>query len=109
MFYFYRSEIIRLRDSISNVLLICKIFFHPFYDISRMGRKPKARRDPYGAWLLHLREEKGLTQHGLAKVAKMPQRNIAYWERTGKLKGRKEILALAEALGVSVTELLRVK
>ena len=74
-----------------------------------MGRKPKARRDPYGAWLLHLRKEKSLTQQSLADTAKIPQRNIAYWERTGKLKGRKEIFALAKALGVSVNELLRGK
>lgn len=67
------------------------------------------RRDSYGAWLLHLRKEKGLTQQGLADVAKIPQRNIAYWEQSGKLKGRKEILALAKVLGVSVGELLREK
>jgi transcriptional regulator with XRE-family HTH domain len=74
-----------------------------------MGKKPKTRRDPYGAWLLHLRKEKGLTQQRLADATKIPQRNIAYWERAGKLKGRKEILALAQALGVSVKELLREK
>ena len=72
-----------------------------------MGRKPKVRRDSYGAWLLHLRKEKKLTQQSLAEAAKIPQRNIAYWEQSGKLKGRKEILALAKALGVSVDELLR--
>lgn len=74
-----------------------------------MGRKPKTRRDSYGAWLLHLRKEKSLSQQSLADAAKIPQRNIAYWERTGKLKGRKEILALSEVLGVSVSELLRGK
>jgi transcriptional regulator with XRE-family HTH domain len=72
-----------------------------------MGRKPKARRDSYGAWLLHLRKEKGFTQQRLADATKIPQRNIAYWERAGKLKGRKEILALSKALGVSAKELLR--
>ena len=74
-----------------------------------MGRKPKMRRDSYGAWLLHLRKEKSLTQQGLADAAEIPQRNIAYWEQSGKLKGRKEILALAKVLGVSVNELLRGK
>jgi len=72
-----------------------------------MGRKPKTKRDPYGAWLLHLRKEKGLTQDALADATRIPQRNLAHWERTGKLKGRKEILALAKALNVSVAELLR--
>jgi hypothetical protein len=38
-----------------------------------------------------------------------PQRTIAYWERTGRLGGRKEILALAKALKVSIPELLREK
>lgn len=74
-----------------------------------MGRKPKARRDSYGAWLLHLRTEKELTQQELSKATGIPQRNLAYWERTGKLKGRKEIMALAKALGVSVDELFRTK
>jgi len=74
-----------------------------------MGKRSKTRRDSYGAWLLHLRKEKGYTQQRLADATKIPQRNIAYWERAGKLKGRKEILALAQALGVSVKELLREK
>lgn len=75
--------------------------------IPTMGRKPKARRDAYGACLHHLRKEKGLTQQELAAAATIPQRTIAHWERAGKLAGRKEILALSKALGVSVGELLR--
>lgn len=72
-----------------------------------MGRKPKARRDPYGAWLYHLRKEQGLSQQKLADLTGISQRNIAYWERTGKLKGRTEILNLARALKVKVKILLR--
>lgn len=74
-----------------------------------MGRKPKKPRDPYGAWLHHLRMELGLTQQALSDLTGIQQRTIAHWERTGKLSGRKEILALAKALRVSVTELLRAK
>jgi transcriptional regulator with XRE-family HTH domain len=74
-----------------------------------MGRKSSIRRDSYGAWLLHLRAEKGLTQSQLAEATAIPRRNIAYWEQSGKLKGRKEIFALADALGISVNELLRKK
>lgn len=74
-----------------------------------MGRKPKARRDPYGAWLLHLRKEKGLSQDQLSKVIGVPQQTWAYWEQTGKLAGRDVVLKVANALGVSVTELLRPK
>ena len=72
-----------------------------------MGRKPTARRDPYGAWLYHLRQEQKLTQQQLAKRAGVPQTTLAYWERTGRLTGRKIILQLSAALGVSVSKLLR--
>jgi transcriptional regulator with XRE-family HTH domain len=74
-----------------------------------MGRKPKARRDAYGAWLHHLRKERNLTQQELAKLAGVPQTTLAYWERTGKLTGREIIFRLAKALGVSVKTLLRVE
>ncbi len=72
-----------------------------------MGRTPKSRRDVFGAWLHHLRTEQELTQQKLADLTGISQRNIAYWERSGKLKGRTEILKLAKALGVSVKVLLR--
>jgi transcriptional regulator with XRE-family HTH domain len=72
-----------------------------------MGRKPKTRRNAYGAWLHHLRRERDLTQHELAKIAGVPQRTLAYWEQTGKLSGREIIFRLAKALGVSVNKLLR--
>jgi transcriptional regulator with XRE-family HTH domain len=72
-----------------------------------MGRKPKSKRDPYGAWLHYLRKDKKLSQQALSDLTGIPQRNLAYWERNGKLKGRHEILQLAEALGVSLQKLLR--
>jgi transcriptional regulator with XRE-family HTH domain len=72
-----------------------------------MGRKPKARRDSYGAWLHHLRTERGLSQDELAARIRIPQSTLAYWERTGKLPGREVILRLSEELGISVTTLLR--
>ncbi len=75
--------------------------------MSAMGRKPKSRRDPYGAWLCHLRTEQRLTQQELAALTGISQRNIAYWERSGKLKGRREIVALAKALNTTVKNLLR--
>jgi transcriptional regulator with XRE-family HTH domain len=74
-----------------------------------VGRKPKHPRDSYGAWLHHLRTELGLTQQGLSNLTGIQQRTLAHWERTGKLAGRKEILKLAKALKVSVSELLREK
>jgi len=72
-----------------------------------MGRKPKVKRDAYGAWLHHLRKERKLTQDELAKLTGVPQTTLAYWERTGKLTGRKSILRLANILGVSLNKLLR--
>ncbi len=72
-----------------------------------MGRKAKMRRDAYGAWLYHLRQERHLTQAELAKKVGVPQTTLGYWERTGRLTGRKVILQLAAALNVSVTKLLR--
>jgi transcriptional regulator with XRE-family HTH domain len=77
--------------------------------IFTVGRKPKAPRDPYGAWLYHLRTEAGLTQQALADKTGIQQRTIAHWERTGRLAGRKEILVLSKALKVSILELLRAK
>jgi transcriptional regulator with XRE-family HTH domain len=78
------------------------------YDFS-MGRKPKSRRDPYGAWLHHLRTEKGLSQDALCQMIGVPQSTWAHWERTGRFAGREIIVKTAEVLGVSVSELLRVK
>jgi transcriptional regulator with XRE-family HTH domain len=72
-----------------------------------MGRKPKTRRDSYGAWLLHLRKEKGLSQDELSELTGVPQSTWAYWERTGKLAGRETIIKTAKVLGVSVPTLLR--
>jgi transcriptional regulator with XRE-family HTH domain len=72
-----------------------------------MGRKPTERRDTYGAWLYHLRDERHLTQAELAKLVGVPQTTLGYWERTGRLNGRKVILRLAVALDVSVAKLLR--
>jgi transcriptional regulator with XRE-family HTH domain len=74
-----------------------------------VGRKPKHPRDSYGAWLHHLRTELGLTQQALSDLTGIQQRTIAHWERTGRLAGRKEILTLAKAFKVSVSELLREK
>ena len=72
-----------------------------------MGRKPKQRRNRYGAWLQNLRREKGLSQDALSKATGVPQSTLAYWEQTGKLTGRETIFKLAKALGVSVQDLLR--
>ena len=43
------------------------------------------------------------------RLTGIPQRTITHWERTGRLAGRREILALAKAFKVSTPELLREK
>ncbi len=96
------------RYAFSNTLLKVNKLILPRYDLF-VGRKPKHPRDSYGAWLYHLRTEIGLTQQTLSDLTGIKQRTIAHWERTGKLAGRKEIFALAKALKVSISELLREK
>ena len=73
-----------------------------------MGRKPNERRNRYGAWLHHLRKQKGLSQDMLSKITDVPQSTLAYWEKTGKLTGRETIIKLSKALGVTIEDLLRV-
>jgi transcriptional regulator with XRE-family HTH domain len=73
-----------------------------------MGRKPNERRNSYGAWLYHLRKEKGFSQDELSKLTGVPQSTLAHWEKTGKFAGREIIIKVAKALGVSVQKLLRV-
>ena len=72
-----------------------------------MGRKPKKRRDAYGAWLQYLRKERGLTQDEVARLTDIPRTSLMYWERSGNLLGRKQILKLAKAYRVPLKELLR--
>ena len=72
-----------------------------------MGRKPRVRRDKYGAWLHHLRKQQGLSQDALSELTGVPQSTLAYWEQSGKLAGRETIFKLAKALNVTVAELLR--
>ncbi len=72
-----------------------------------MGRKPKTRRDLYGAWLHYLRKQQKLTQAELAERIGVPQTTLAYWERTGKLPGRLIIFKMAEVFDISLNKLLR--
>jgi transcriptional regulator with XRE-family HTH domain len=74
-----------------------------------MGRKPKTRRNSYGAWLHFLRREKELSQEEVSKLSGIPRTTLMYWERTGNLAGREQILKLAKIYGVSAQKLLRVE
>ncbi|HEY1172902.1 MAG TPA: helix-turn-helix transcriptional regulator [Verrucomicrobiae bacterium] len=82
----------------------------------KMGRRPKnPRRDPLGAWLHYLRKQAGLSQEeAQAKLSARLGEEIStsafsIWERKGNLGGRDIIPALAETLGVTIEQLLRVR
>jgi transcriptional regulator with XRE-family HTH domain len=83
------------------------IWLNVAFILLRMGRKPKTRRNSYGAWLLLLRKEKGLSQEAVAKQSGIPRTTLMYWERSGNITGRRQILKLAKIYGVPVQKLLR--
>ena len=53
-----------------------------------------------------LREAAGLSQRELARRIGQDQSNIRFWESTGKIPRSDTLVPIAEALGVSVEELL---
>lgn len=70
------------------------------------GRPSTKERPPFGARLHALREQAGLSQQQLAERLDMTQRAYAYWERNPVALRPDQLQKLAEALGVSVEELL---
>ena len=52
------------------------------------------------------RKDAGLSQYELARYVGVPQANIAFWERSEKPPRSEVLPRMAEALGVSVEELL---
>ena len=59
-----------------------------------------------GARIRRAREAKGMSQAKLAALVGVPSQSISAWERGEVVPGAKNILRLAEALGVSVDWLL---
>jgi transcriptional regulator with XRE-family HTH domain len=73
-----------------------------------MPRPLKAKRPAPGAHLLALRKAAGLSQVELANLIGETQGNVAYWE-TCNHSPRSDVLPrLAQALGVSVEDILSV-
>ena len=56
--------------------------------------------------LAELRKDAGLSQYELADYVGVPQANIAFWERSEKPPRSEVLPKMAEALGVSVEDLL---
>ena len=73
-----------------------------------MPRKSTKTKPPQGMRLAELRKDAGLSQYELADYVGVPQANIAFWERSEKPPRSEVLPKMAEALGVSVEDLLNV-
>ena len=62
--------------------------------------------DKLAPHLKELREKKGLTQSGLGKLVGLDQTHISRLEKGTKGVSNEKLLAIAEALGVTVSDLL---
>ena len=72
------------------------------------GRPSKKRAPAFGARLAKLRQAQGLSQAELAKIIGISQPMIEYYERRAKNPGVDFAVKAAQALGVTVDELLGV-
>ena len=73
-----------------------------------MTKKSTKTRPPQGTRLAELRKAAGLSQYELARYVGVPQPNIAFWEQSEKPPRSEVLPKMAEALGVSVEDLLDV-
>ncbi|MBQ9165835.1 MAG: helix-turn-helix transcriptional regulator [Oscillospiraceae bacterium] len=64
-------------------------------------------KEKFGAFVSQLRKEKGLTQKGLAEKLHVTDKAVSKWERGLSLPDVALLSPLAEALGVTVAELLK--
>lgn len=74
--------------------------------IAGMRAKKDSERTATGKRLVNLRKKAGLSQVSLASAVGVPQRTIANYETIANYIPSTVLPALAEALGVSVEELL---
>lgn len=81
----------------------------PAYAEGMRKSDEKISRPPLAQRLVELRQAAGLTQTQLAKQLGISHSNIAFWELKGTPPRGEVLPALAQALGVSVDELLGVK
>lgn len=78
----------------------------PYDEGMQTGRPPKHQRPPLGERIATFRERAGLSQQQLADALKVNQQMIAYWERRAVTLRPGQLAGLADALKVSVEELL---
>src|ERR1700729_1439267 len=77
----------------------------PSPDFQMMAYNP-AMSKKFGQHLMELRRAAGLSQNALAAKLGVPQSNISFWEKWDKPPRGDILPALAEALSVSIDELL---
>ncbi len=70
------------------------------------GRPAKHSRPPFGERLHALREAAGLSQSAIADKLGIAQRTYSAWERRPVALRHDQLEALAEALGISLAELV---
>jgi transcriptional regulator with XRE-family HTH domain len=71
-----------------------------------MPRKSTKPKPSQGSRLAELRKSAGLSQYELARYVGVPQANIAFWERSEKPPRSEVLPKMAQALGVTVEDLL---
>jgi transcriptional regulator with XRE-family HTH domain len=70
------------------------------------GRPAKHPRSGFGARLVRVREDAGLSQLQLAEKMGITQQAVAHWERRGTAVRSDTLAKLASALGVAPADLL---
>ena len=78
----------------------------PYDLLMAKGRPSKRPRSAFGERLAAAREHLGLSQMQLAERLGVSQKVITYWERNEVALRSEQLNAIAEALGISVEELL---
>ena len=78
----------------------------PYTPEVQTGRPTTRERTPFGQRLHTLREQAGLSQQQLAERLGLSQRAYAHWERNPVALRPEQLLSLAEALNVSVDDLV---
>src|SRR5437867_4430607 len=78
------------------------------YNRDMAKRRKERERPAQGRRLVELRKAAGLSQYELADMIGEPQPNIAYWELSDKPPRSDVLHKLADALAVTVAELLNV-
>jgi transcriptional regulator with XRE-family HTH domain len=78
----------------------------PYTSLVKTGRPSTRERTPFGQRLHTLREQAGLSQQQLADRLGLTQRAYAHWERNPVALRPEQLLSLAEALNVSVDDLV---